>query len=282
MSAFLWILVGSCGGAIGAWLRAVIRDEFVAQGLASWRAILAINLVGSALAGWGSVVVESEWQRVILLAGAFGGFTTFSGMCLDVVTQWRAGHRSTAACICVGTALGGPVCAGAGAAIGAVAPLSSRALAPVALSLRGRRREHHLGGFGLIALGGALGSAGRIGADVLARANEIAPWVSTASVNIAGAAFAAFAFRWLASIDSFGRPRHSPLARIRLERFLIIGCAGGLTTMSALSLEVIEASDGRLSHALTIVAANFGCGIAAAALGWTLAQRLFRHDSAAF
>ncbi len=278
---FTWILVGSCGGAVGAWLRAVVRDEFVERGMASWQAILAINLVGSAIAGWCSVVAENEWQRVLFLAGAFGGFTTFSGMCVDVVTQWRAGRRATAACICLGTAAGGPLCASAALAVAAVAPASTHALLPAATSLRGRRAHHHLGGFGLIALGGALGSAVRIGADCIARANEIAPWISTASVNIVGAAFAAFAFRWLASIDALGCPRHAPRARVRLERFLLIGCAGGLTTMSTLSLEAIDAARSNFLQALTVVALNFACGIVAAALGWTLAQRVFHHDSAA-
>ncbi len=280
MSALEWIVVGSFGGAIGAWLRAVVRDEFVAQGIASWKAILAVNLIGSALAGCCSAVAEGEWQRAVILAGAFGGFTTFSGMCVDTLSQWHAGRKSTAVCICVGTAIGGPLCASAGAVVGALAPLSSSAQVAAATTLRGRRRSHHLGGFGLIALGGALGSAVRIGADLAARANEVAPWVSTAAVNIVGAALAAFAFRWLASIDALGRPRHSPTGRIRLERFLLIGCAGGLTTMSALSLEVIEAMHAHPLDAFTIVAVNFALGMTAAALGWNLGRRMFSQGAA--
>ncbi len=278
MTALEWILLGCFGGAIGAWLRCVIRDECVARGIASWKAILAINLIGSAIAGWALTIVDTDWQRALFLAGALGGFTTFSGMCVDVLVQWHARRRSTAAFICIGTIVGGPLAATAAALLTPVTHPSTAALVPLATSLRGRRITHHGGALSLIALGGALGTALRIAADLGARANDLAPWISTASVNVCGAAFAAFVFRWLGAIDSLGRPRHAPVRKLRLERFLLMGCAGGLTTMSALSLEVTVACKTDLGEALLIASTNVVCGLFAATIGWSLAQRFCATD----
>ncbi|MSR70198.1 MAG: hypothetical protein EXS17_07625 [Phycisphaerales bacterium] len=274
MNALEWIIIGSCGGAIGAWLRTVVRDECVGQGIASWQAILAVNLVGSALAGWGSTVVQTEWQRAFFLAGALGGFTTFSGLCVETVAQWQAGRRSTAAVITMSTMIGGPLAASAAAALSAFPPLAVTALIPSTTALRGRRMSHHGGGLFFIALGGALGSAMRLGSDAFTRANELAPTIPTATVNICGAALAGFVAQWLVASDRRGQPRHAALARLRLERFLLMGFAGGLTTMSAVSLEVSDAFKRSPGEALMIAAINITCGLMAAALGWLLARRL--------
>ncbi len=279
MSAVEWILIGSSGGALGAWLRTVLRDECVAKGIAPWHALLSINIIGSALAGWVSASAHDEWLRVLVLTGFLGGLTTLSGMCLDTFVQWRSGRRWTAAGIAIGTLVGGPIACGVAAVAGApISPTmgatACAAIAPTAGSLRGRRLAHHGGGLALIALGGAAGSSLRITADLLGHANQLAPWLSTAAVNMCGSLLAGWAYQWLSAIDHLGRPRHAHSKRLRLERLLIFGFAGGLTTMSALAVEVLSAWDQDPFEALMIASVNGVLGLAAVIVGWNLAVRL--------
>lgn len=83
----------------------------------------------------------------------------------------------------------------------------------------------------LVMAGGALGAGGRhlIGGWLLRQAGDGLPW-GTVAVNLLGSFAAGFLLVWLE-----GR---GPGA-IYLRAFLVVGVLGGLTTYSALMLEVL-------------------------------------------
>lgn len=269
------IVIGAFGGGMGAWVRIVVRDEFVARGIQSWRVVLAINLIGSALAGIGLRLTDGSLAWALLVLGFLGGFTTFSSMCVDIVVQWLVGRRRAASIIGIGTMLGGPLLAWVGAlAAGGVianAATPTAALAP----LGGRRMTHHLSGVTGIAIGGFFGTGVRIALQLLAPIAGMPIWTATALVNVVGAGFAGFVFRWLCALDANGAPRHEPSRRVRIERLLIFGFAGGMTTMSTLSVEIFLVARELPLQAILIGSVNIGFGLLATIMGWWIACRLF-------
>jgi fluoride exporter len=91
-----------------------------------------------------------------------------------------------------------------------------------------------VGGYLLIALGGALGTLGRFGLSSLiaARFGEVFPW-GTLIVNISGCFVIGF-FAALTGPD--GRVIVSP----DLRNFVTVGICGGYTTFSSFSLQTLN------------------------------------------
>ncbi|MDA1262531.1 MAG: CrcB family protein [Planctomycetota bacterium] len=269
------ILIAAVGGGLGAWTRMIVRDECVAQGIASWRVVLWINIVGSALAGMAMPLTSGSFEWALFALGFLGGFTTFSSMCVDIVVQWIVGRRRTAATIAIGTMIGGPLSAWISsfltAKVDARSAISTVAIVPLA----GRRFSHHASGLIGITLGGFIGTSVRVSLQFLAPTLAFPVWTATALVNVIGSGFAGFAFRWLCSLDADGVAIHSPSRRLRLERLLIFGFAGGLTTMSTLSIEIIEAMHDSPLNALLIASVNVVVGLSFTILGWWIAFRWF-------
>jgi fluoride exporter len=112
----------------------------------------------------------------------------------------------------------------------------------------------------LIAIGAAVGAPLRFLTDqVLAHyAGRQLPW-GTLVVNVVGSGLAVFLAVAIAS------PGWTAL--------LTVGFCGALTTFSTLSYEtLVLIEDGRWHHALSMVAANLGGGLAAGVAGWALAH----------
>ena len=83
-------LMVSMGGAIGALLRFVVRQQVTFP-----YDTLTVNIIGSFLMGLGFVYLASRFDdRLILLlmTGVLGGFTTFSAFSLDAFRLYEAGR----------------------------------------------------------------------------------------------------------------------------------------------------------------------------------------------
>lgn len=277
MNVPLVIVVGGVGGALGSWLRVVVRDECVARGIASWRATVAINLLGSLIAG--TCIQLEMWSIVwsVVVAGLLGGFTTFSSMCLDMVVQWQSGRRRDAVAIVTCTMIGAPVVAAVGVATQPPPTLSHAGIASSAVVVRFARGRihHHSAGLLLIAIGGGIGTAIRIGTLLGCERLALGEWIATLSVNVIGAAIATFAFRSLMALDRDGTPIYGRPRRVSLERLIILGFCGGLTTMSTLSLEIATAWTTDISTALIIGTSNIVGGTALAVVGWKVAAAFY-------
>ena len=105
-----------------------------------------------------------------------------------------------------------------------------------------------IGQLGLVAAGGSVGALIRWIVSEASPASDF-PW-PTLVVNVVGCALLALATTAPTSI-----PR---------RRFLGTGFAGGLTTFSTLSLEIVQlVDDDRLATALVYVAASFILGLVA-------------------
>ena len=269
------LLIGSVGGGLGAWTRIVVRDEFVFKGIASWRVVMSINLVGSALAGLALRMTEGSFEWALFTLGFLGGFTTFSSMCVDIVVQWIAGRRRAAVTVAMGTMIGGPLIAWISSLFAAMFVTRSAISTAAIIPLASRRVNHHMSGLLGIALGGFVGTGIRIFMQFLAPTIGFPIWTATALVNVIGSGFAGFAFRWLCSLDANGAALHDPSRRLTLERLLVFGFAGGLTTMSTLSIEIVEAMRHSLLTALLIGGVNLLMGLTFTILGWWIAYRCF-------
>jgi len=267
--------LAAIGGGVGAWLRIVIRDECVDRGMSSWCAIMLINLLGSAVAGASLNCTINSPLWALFVLGFLAGFTTFSSMCIEVVSQWLIGCRRRACVIGIGTLVGGPllVCGAAVAVTGLTT--SASAATSTALVLRGRRIRHHSTSIVAIVAGGIVGTALRASLYFSAEKLSVPFWTATAVANIVGAGCAGFVFRWLCALDANGAARHTPIRRVRLERVLIFGFAGGLTTVSTLSVEIYLAAMTNPVDAVLIFAVNLGLGLLATSLGWWIASRCF-------
>lgn len=269
------ILIGSVGGGLGAWTRIVIRDEFVSKGIASWKIVMAINLLGSAVAGIALRLTAGSFEWALFSLGFLGGFTTFSSMCVDIVVQWIVGRRRSAVTIAVGTMIGGPLIAWISSFFTAMLTTRSAISTAAIVPLAGRRVTHHMSGLVGITMGGFVGTGIRIFMQFLAPTIGFPVWTATALVNVIGSGFAGFAFRWLCSLDANGAALHDPSRRLTLERLLIFGFAGGLTTMSTLSIEIVQAMHDSLPTALLIGGVNLVVGLTFTILGWWIAYRCF-------
>jgi CrcB protein len=115
-----------------------------------------------------------------------------------------------------------------------------------------------------VALGGALGAAGRYGLSLWLARGAAWPW-ATFTINVLGSFLIGLLVGWTAARDS-----HEPW-----RLFLGVGVLGGFTTFSAYSLEtaqMIERNDlaGAASYSLGSVLA----GLTACFLGLMIARRV--------
>lgn len=120
---------------------------------------------------------------------------------------------------------------------------------------------------GLVMAGGALGAAGRfwLGGILLRQLGGAFPW-GTLAVNLFGSIAVGFLAVWLE-----GRGGSAPLWRA----FLIVGLLGGLTTYSALMLELLVYSRGqRMGLAIAYLGTTLVLGLLLVWLGAELAGRL--------
>ena len=113
-----------------------------------------------------------------------------------------------------------------------------------------------------VALGGALGAAGRYGVGLWVKsASSVAfPW-ATFSVNIVGSVLMGLVMGWLA--------RNGPNEPLRL--FMAVGVLGGFTTCSAFSMEVFELLERReIWLALIYAVGSAVAGLAAFFIGYAM------------
>ena len=110
-----------------------------------------------------------------------------------------------------------------------------------------------------VALGGALGTLARVGADEALVGITYGAHLATLTVNILGAFGLAF-------VVAHGVPRWGPALRAGIS----VGFFGSYTTFSAISLLVITSNT---LEAIGYLALTFGLGIAAAVLGWKWGTR---------
>jgi CrcB protein len=112
MGTGLSLAIVSLGGGIGCAARLAVREALVACGTSSAIAILAVNLVGAALAGsaigWAS---DPESVLRITALAILSGWTTYSAFSTDVLAAIRAGRRGRAAFLWIGTIVATPVVA---------------------------------------------------------------------------------------------------------------------------------------------------------------------------
>lgn len=271
------IVICATGGAIGAWLRVVVRDECVARGIPSWRAIVAINLFGSLVAG--AFIQLEMWSMLwsFVVAGLLGGFTTFSSMCLDIVVQWQSGRKRDSVVILTSTMVCSPIVAAIGTIhhASSMSSMTASAAGAAPPPCANDRLRHHCAGLMLIAIGGGAGSALRIGTMLGCDRLAIAPWVATLIVNVIGSAIATFVFRSLMSLNRDGAPIYDHPRMVSTERLLILGFCGGLTTMSTLAVEIASAWALDAVHGLAIALTSVAAGLCAAILGWRIAALRF-------
>ncbi len=284
MDALSIIACGAAGTAVGAWVRVATRDAVVARGVASWRSTLTVNLVGSALAGALVTVATDTAAHALVVAGFLGGLTTFSSMAVECVALWLAGKRRVATGIMCATVGLGPVAAWVGAlVVGALATPTPAVKACAAAAKLGttpdpsRRVPHHAVGLALVAAGAVAGGVLRTGTTTLFRDAGGAAWQAVLLMNIVGGAVAGFAFRYLNAVGPDGAPLQSSVKRLTIERTVILGFAGGMTSLSAISMDVVIASDRSLLEAVEIGFAHLALGLPATIGGWWLASKLCPH-----
>jgi len=259
--------LAAVGGSVGCLLRVLVRDACAAAGIRKWQAIALINVLGSAAAGVIAARQVSEPLLAMLLVGLFGGFTSFSAMVLDIVALWIVKQRASAVLLGLTTTVAAPfAAAGAGAAATAAAPLIA--------ARGGWQRMAALDALMIIA-GGSVGCAARA-AVVLAFEYALLPaWSATTCCNVVGSACAAGAARALISQTTSGKPLMHAALRAHLDRLILLGLCGGLTTVSSLAVEMAELARESLWHAAALGALNVGAGCVAAASVWWLVRRAF-------
>ncbi|MCM3660505.1 CrcB family protein [Georgenia satyanarayanai] len=114
----------AAGGAAGAVARHLLVG---AAGSSGWAATLAVNAAGAFLLGLllerltrgGPDTGHRRRLRLLLGTGALGGFTTYSGIAVEVLARLDAGHWAGAAGYGLGTVLAGLAACGAGVLVGA-------------------------------------------------------------------------------------------------------------------------------------------------------------------
>ena len=107
MHAIAELACVAVGGALGASIRHAVSGPLAGRaGISSWVAIIALNIVGSVLAG---VLVgmwapdQGRWVKAFLLIGVSGGLTTFSTAMLDTWVLWATNRRGLAMFCLLGT-----------------------------------------------------------------------------------------------------------------------------------------------------------------------------------
>ena len=97
------VLLVALGGAVGALLRCGV-SRLGSERVRPWL-IVAVNIVGSFVAGLASAVIDDPGIRLALLTGFCGGFTTFSTSSADAAKALRSGERVRAVALVAVTAL---------------------------------------------------------------------------------------------------------------------------------------------------------------------------------
>jgi CrcB protein len=121
--------------------------------------------------------------------------------------------------------------------------------------------------FLLVALGGAIGAATRYGVSLALPAREGGWPFATFLINVSGSLLIGVLAGWLATRDAAGEP---------LRLLLGVGVLGGFTTFSAYSLETLRMFErGDLVGASTYAVGSVVAGLAAVAIGLTIARRVF-------
>jgi fluoride exporter len=121
------------------------------------------------------------------------------------------------------------------------------------------------GVLGAIALGGAIGSLGRVEISRLVVTGEGFPW-STFIVNAVGSLLLGFLI--VALIDRFASHR-------LLRPFLATGICGGFTTFSTFAVDInLHLRDGRVGTAILYALASVTVGIVAVVVGMTVGRSL--------
>lgn len=267
MDALTVIGLAAMGGSLGCVLRVIMRDACAAAGISKWQGIAIINVLGSAGAGAMAAAHVAEWWQALLIVGLFGGFTSFSAMALDIVALWITNRRKSALLLGLTTTVAAPLAAaGAGAA-------ATAALPPIA-PRRGWQRMAVLDALVIIG-GGSVGCAAR--ATVVLAAEHLAfpAWSATTTCNVLGSGLAAAAARALIAQEESGKPLAHPALRAHLDRLILLGFCGGLTTVSSLAVEMAEMARESLLHAALLGACNVVVGCVAAAGGWWLVRRRY-------
>lgn len=267
MDALTVIALAAVGGSLGCVLRVIMRDACAAAGLSKWKGIALINVVGSAGAGAMAAAHMSEWWQALLLVGLCGGFTSFSAMALDIVALWISNRRKSALLLGLTTTFAAPMAAaGAGAAATAAVP----AIAP----RRGWQRMAVLDALVILG-GGSVGCAARASVVLAAEHLSFPAWSATTTCNVLGSGLAAVAARALVAQVESGKPLAHPALRAHLDRLILLGICGGLTTVSSLAVEMAELARESLLHAALLGAGNIVAGCMSAAGGWWLVRRRY-------
>jgi CrcB protein len=125
VSAMREILLVALGGGVGAALRGAIDLLAARAGLAAPPATLAINLVGSFVAGLLVALIVERGAlpaelRPLLIVGLLGGFTTFSAFAVQTLRLGEGAPLSALAYVAASLLLG-LLAAAAGLAIGRAA-----------------------------------------------------------------------------------------------------------------------------------------------------------------
>jgi len=145
---------------------------------------------------------------------------------------------------------------------------------------------------GIGAFVGALSryQAGRVAADIIAtdpkRFGKLAGW-HTAGLNISGSFLLGALYAMPSADVAKVNQLQSTLATKQMERFqgispraklmLGVGFCGSFTTFSTFSVDVVTwISEGKTTRALSYVAANNICSIAAAGVGMMLVKKILK------
>ncbi len=116
-----------------------------------------------------------------------------------------------------------------------------------------------------IALGGAIGSVGRVEISRLVVTGEGFPW-STFMVNVVGSLL--LGFLMVALIDRFARHRF-------LRPFLATGICGGFTTFSTFAVDInLHLRDGRAGTAILYALSSVLAGVLAVVVGMSVGRWL--------
>jgi CrcB protein len=92
-------LIVSLGGALGTFLRFIISKLFVSTS-AVFTYVALVNIIGclvaGLIAGYMDRHIHTETQRLFLITGIMGGFTTFSAFSLDAINLMHKGRTPEA------------------------------------------------------------------------------------------------------------------------------------------------------------------------------------------
>ena len=119
MNGLVSLLLCAMAGGIGAMLRSLTVYGLTEwRGVALWKTLLLINVLGCAAAGVCMAVLpgidHSGMLTLLSISGLLGGFTTFSSYAVECLELWNRGKRGLSAAYAVGSI----VACGASTALG--------------------------------------------------------------------------------------------------------------------------------------------------------------------